>query len=96
MYSKSESASQEGQVAVETRPGRSLKIESLLRSLGVVMLKGKPDQATMKGLSEVLRKTKRAGQEEPITLVEGRASVVFTDVVRIRRKLETPEVSLFA
>ena len=44
----------DGQVAVETNPGRSLKIESLLRSLAVVILKGVPELATMKGLRRKL------------------------------------------
>jgi hypothetical protein len=44
----------EGQAAVDTNPGRSLKIESLLRSLVVVMLKGVPELAIMKGLRRKL------------------------------------------
>ena len=44
----------EGHVAVETSPGRSLKIESLLRSLVVVRLKGVPELAKMKGLKRKL------------------------------------------
>ena len=44
-----------GHVAVETKPGRSLKIESLLRSLVVVMLKGVPELATMNGLKRKFR-----------------------------------------
>ena len=43
-----------GQVVVETRPGRSLKIESPFRSRGVVMLMGFPELATRKGLSRKL------------------------------------------
>lgn len=39
-----------GQVAVETSPGRSLKIESPFRSVLVVMLKGLPALATKNGL----------------------------------------------
>ena len=43
-----------GHVAVETSPGRSLKMESLLRSLVVVMLKGDPELAIMNGLRRKL------------------------------------------
>jgi hypothetical protein len=47
-------ATTEGHVAVETSPGRSLKIESLLRSLVVVILKGVPELATTNGLRRKL------------------------------------------
>ena len=39
-----------GQVAVETRPGRSLKIESPFRSVAVVTLMGEPELAIRNGL----------------------------------------------
>jgi hypothetical protein len=51
-----------GQVVVETKPGRSLKMESSLRSSLTVMLKGVPELATINGLR---RKSKGRPNDPP-------------------------------
>jgi hypothetical protein len=54
MFEVGVNVADEAHVAVETSPGRSLKMESSLRSFLVVRLKGVPELATMKGLKRKL------------------------------------------